>query len=392
MKRTPLKLHLSFKNLYSTLLQRIFMVDQKLFTPFIFPSSGKEMNNRIALAPMTNLQSNDDGTLADDEYRWLVRRAKEGFGMIITCAANVSQDGKGWPGELGIFDDSHIEGLTRLANGIKQHKSLALVQIFHGGARSPENVIGQQPWSASAHTMEISKTPVEVRAASHQEIERVIEDFVAAAQRAEKAGFDGVELHGAHGYLLHQFLSTATNQRTDEWGGSFENRIKLLRTILQKTKTVVSKSFLVGVRLSPEDKYTFKGIDFDESIALSKILAEDGADFIHLSPWDALKKPEKYPDGNKTLIAYFREAIPNTPIIVAGNIWNRTDAEKAIELGADIVAIGKAAIAHADWPTLVEDENCEPLRPPFTEEKLREADLGETFISYMKRWEGFVQQ
>jgi 2,4-dienoyl-CoA reductase-like NADH-dependent reductase (Old Yellow Enzyme family) len=97
------------------------MTDQKLFTPFIFPSSGKEMNNRIALAPMTNLQSHDDGTLGDDEYKWLVRRAKENFGMIITCAANVSPDGKGWPGELGIFDDNHIEGLTRLANGIKEH-------------------------------------------------------------------------------------------------------------------------------------------------------------------------------------------------------------------------------------------------------------------------------
>jgi 2,4-dienoyl-CoA reductase-like NADH-dependent reductase (Old Yellow Enzyme family) len=177
---------------------------------------------------------------------WLVRRAKENFGMIITCAANVSADGQGWKGELGIYDDKHIPGLHRLAEGIQQHGSLAIVQIFHGGARSPENLIGEQPWSASAHVMPFAKTPVEVRAATQQDMDRVITDFVMAAKRAVDSGFDGVELHGAHGYLLHQFLSTATNQRSDEWGGSFENRSKLLRTILQKIKQDVSSKLYSG--------------------------------------------------------------------------------------------------------------------------------------------------
>lgn len=362
---------------------------ERLFSPFTFPASGQQMPNRIALAPMTNLQSHADGTLSDDELNWLVRRAGEGFGMIITCAANVSPDGQGWPGELGIYSDKHIAGLTHLADAIKKHHSLCVVQLFHGGARSPENLIGTQPWSASAHEMPYGKTPVQVRAATTQDIERVIDDFTAAAVRASKAGCHGVELHGAHGYLLHQFLSTATNQRTDEWGGSFDNRARLLRTILQRIKKVTPKQFIVGVRLSPEDKYTFKGIDFDESLALAQLLAADGADYIHLSPWDALKKPDKYPDSEKSLVTRFREVLPATPIVVAGKVWNRSDAEKALELGADIVAVGMAAIAHANWPALMK-ENREPSQPPFTAEHLAEQGLGPVFVEYMKRWQGFV--
>lgn len=368
------------------------MSSAKLFTPFHFPDTDKTMPNRIALAPLTNLQSNTDGTLSDDEFKWLQRRAKEGFGLISTCAAYVAEDGKGWDGELGIAHDSHLPGLTRLAEGIHKYNSLALVQIFHGGARSPQECTGTQPWSASAHTMPHPKKPVEVRAATSDDINRAIADFVSAAERAEQAGFDGVELHGAHGYLLHQFLSTATNMRSDEWGGSLENRSRLLRIILQKIKAVTSKNFLLGVRLSPEDKYTFKGIDFDESLQVAQWLAADGAAFIHLSPWDAFKKPDKYAEGDKALITYFREALPHTPLMVAGNIWSRTDAEKALELGADIVAIGKAAIAHANWPTLVKDFTVQPAPQPYSVQHLKEQDLSPVFINYMKRWKGFVEE
>lgn len=348
------------------------------------------MPNRIALAPLTNLQGNDDGTLSDNEYNWLVSRAREGFGMIITCAANVSKDGQGWQGELGIYDDAHLPGLTRLATGIKQYGSLAIVQIFHGGARSPENLIGTQPLSASAHLMPHAKTPVPVREATIDDIKRIINDFIQAAVRAEKAGFDGVELHGAHGYLIHQFLSKITNRRTDEWGGAFENHNRFLLSILKGIKEKVSRSFIVGVRLSPEDKYTFEGIDFDESLALARILASEGADYIHLSPWDALKKPEKYPDGDKTLIEYFRQAVPTMPLLVAGNIWTAEEAEQAIALGIDVVALGKAAIGNANWPAIAKGD-AELVRPPYTVEHLLQQHLSPPFVEYMKRWKGFMQ-
>ncbi len=362
------------------------------YTPYHFLKSGKTAPNRIALAPMTNMQSHEDGTLSDDEYNWLVRRAKEGFGIVFTCATHVAKDGQGWQGELGIFSDMHLLGLTRLAKGIKENGSLGIVQIFHGGARSPQNVTSKQPWSASAHTFQSGKNEVQVREGTVQEIQQTIEDFVLAAERAYKAGFNGVELHGAHGYLLHQFLSTATNQRTDEWGGNFDNRTHLLRAILQKIKAKLPKEFMVGVRLSPEEKFNFLGIDFDDSLKLSRLLANDGADFIHVSPWDSFKKPEKYPDGDKTIVEYFREAVPlDTPIMVAGLIWTGADAEKALDLGADFVALGKVAIGIPDWPTLSKNPDYIPQKPPYTVDQLRKADLGEPFIEYMKRWEGFVK-
>lgn len=361
-----------------------------LFSPFEFTHAKKSMHNRIALAPLTNLQSHDDGTLSDDEYHWLVRRAKEGFGMIITCAVNVSVDGKGWAGELGAFSDAHMPGLKKLADGIRENDSLSIVQLFHGGARSPQTVIHTQPWSASEHTMQFGDKEIAIREATTQDIERVVNDFTDAAVRVFNAGFDGIELHGAHGYLIHQFLSSETNKRTDKWGGSFEKRIAFLRTIIQSVQRKVSRNFIIGVRISPEDKYTFKGIDFDESLQLAKILAEDGIDYLHVSSWEALKRPDKHAQIDKTIIEYFREAVPGLPLMVAGGIWDRKDAEQALSLGADFVAIGKAAIGHANWPSLIKDSNAQPLQPPYTVEHLQKQDLGPAFIDYMKRWKGFV--
>jgi len=364
-----------------------------LLTPYTFRNSGMTSVNRIALAPMTNQQSNEDGTLSNDEYNWLMRRAEGGFGIIITCAAHVSKDGQGWPGELGIFDDIHLSGLQRLAHGIHQYKSLAIVQIFHGGARSPFDVTGSQPWSASDHIMHVGSKKIEVKEGTNEQIESTIDAFVASAKRAYEAGFDGVELHGAHGYLLHQFLSSITNTRSDKWGGSFDNRSRLIRTILQKIKTSLPSDFIVGVRLSPEDKYTFQGIDFDECLTLASLLAADGADYIHVSPWDALKKPEKYLDGDKALITYFRDIIPaKTAVIVAGEIWSREDGEKAISLGADIVALGKSAIGMPEWPKLINDPDFLPIKPPYSISHLHNAGLSAKFIDYMKRWKGFVEE
>ena len=365
----------------------------RIFDPYTFINADIIVKNRITLAPMTNGQSHQDGTLGDDEYRWLIRRAKEGFGIIITCAANVSEDGKGWDGELGIFDDRHIDGLKKLSDGLHVYSSIGIVQIFHGGARSPESITGMQPWSSSAHEMFTGSKSIAVRAGSLDDISRTIQVFTDAAVRAYKAGFDGVELHGAHGYLLHQFISTFTNQRNDEWGGNFENRTRLIRTILKNIKMAVPKKFIVGVRLSPEDKYTFQGIDFDESLKLAQILVREGADYIHASPWDAKKRPEKYAHKGKSLITYFREAIPpHIPVMVAGEIWSTADAEEVLSLGTDFVALGRAAIGVPDWPSLARYPDFEPQKPPYTIQHLKNSDLSDKFIQYMKRWKGFVDE
>lgn len=364
----------------------------KIHTPYIFTGTNLTASNRIALAPMTNTQSHADGRLSDDEYNWLIRRAKEGFGIIFTCAVNVSKGGKGWSGELGAWDDDHLPGLKRLAEGIRHYGSIGIVQLFHGGARSPESITGQQAWSASEYTIASGHEVTHIREATDQDIESVIKDFTDAAIRVYQAGFNGVELHGAHGYLLHQFLSTETNKRKDEWGGNLENRSRLLITILRSIKKKVPDDFLIGVRISPEDKYNFKGIDFDESLELAGMLEKERIHFLDLSPWDALKTPDKYPDKEKALITYFRELLSkDIAIFVAGEIWSATDAEKAISLGADFVSLGRVAIAHPDWPTKSDQTEYNPARPPFSTEHLRSADLGESFIEYMRRWKGFVE-
>ncbi len=241
--------------------------------------------------------------------------------------------------------------------------------------------------------MQLSQQPVEVREATEADIQQTILDFERAAKMAYEAGFDGVEIHGAHGYLLHQFLSSQTNLRQDAWGGSFENRNRLIRTILINIKAKMPASFLVGVRLSPEDKYTYKGIDFDESLNLANQLVTDGADYISVSPWDAFKKPEKYLASEKSIIEYFRERLPtHAPMMIAGEIWTATDAEKALHLGSDFMAIGKAAIANADWPTAIKNPYYQPAKPPYTSKQLAKAALGTGFIDYLKLRPGFVAE
>jgi 2,4-dienoyl-CoA reductase-like NADH-dependent reductase (Old Yellow Enzyme family) len=370
-----------------------FKIHMKLFERVTIGESGMLSTNRIALAPMTNMQSNNDGTLGDNEYNWLVRRAEGGFGMVITCATYVSEDGKGWDGELGAWNNSHMDGLTRLAEGIHETDSLAILQIFHGGARAPEKITGVMPWSSSAHI--IPGNPIKrVREGTIFDIERVISDFTNAARRAYNAGFDGVEIHGAHGYLFHQFLSADTNKRKDEWGGeSFENRCQLIRTVMQNLRRELPSTFIIGVRLSPEDRGTFKGIDFDESIQTAEILADEGADYIHISAWEALKKPDKYKEGDKTIVRYFRDALPEeVTILVAGDIWSKEDAEKCISEGADMVALARCAIANPDWPKQVKkNDKYTATKPPYTYDQLKAVAVSDVFVEYLKKWENFIK-
>src|SRR6187455_1658198 len=311
-----------------------------LFEPLVF-RSGLSARNRIVLAPLTNMQSHADGSLGDDELRWLSSRADGGFGVVMTCAAHVARDGQGWPGELGVFDDSLLPGLTTLATALRDRGATSIVRIFHGGLRADPALTGTVPWSASDGDG--------IRAATVHDIHRVIGQFADAAARAQKAGFDGVELHGAHGYLFTQFLSATQNRRTDDWGGPLENRARLLRDALRAVRARVGDSFTVGVRLSPENFGNAKGLDLDESVQTARWLAEDGADFVHLSLWRALEPTTKRPSEHALPI--FRAALPpDVAILAAGALWTRAEAEQVMALGADAVALGRSAIVNRDWP------------------------------------------
>jgi 2,4-dienoyl-CoA reductase-like NADH-dependent reductase (Old Yellow Enzyme family) len=358
-----------------------------LFQPISF-RSGAVAPNRLALAPMTNSQSHDDGALGDDELAWLARRADGGFGMIATCAAFVAMDGKGFAGQLGVHDDAMLPGMTRLAERIQVGGGLGIVQLYHGGVRASKAFTGEQPWSATVFTDPSPRFEVP-RAATADDIERVLAQFTAAAVRSHRAGFAGIELHGAHGYLLSQFLSRTMNTRSDGWGGDLVGRARLLREAARRIRAAVPAPFLVGVRISPEDFGYARGLDLDESLQIAQWLCEDGIDFLHLSLWNVHHNTKKRPEAHP--LPLFRAVVPAAVrLLVAGEIWTRDEAETVLAQGGDVAALGRSAILNPDWPRLAADPAWAPVRPPMTRADLAARGVGPTFADYLTRWKGFV--
>ncbi|MDF1799686.1 MAG: NADH:flavin oxidoreductase [Planctomycetota bacterium] len=364
------------------------MTTPKLLTPTSFPRTGTVLRNRVALAAMTNKQSHADGKLSEDELGWLIARARGGFGLVTTCAAHVSRDGQGWDGELGVFEDAQLPGLARLAGALRAEGAVSLVQIFHGGVRAPSRLTGQQPFSASAYRLDTKGFEVP-RAATLEDIERTIAAFGGAARRCAEAGFDGVEIHGAHGYLITQFLGTISNTRDDEWGGSLQNRARFLRRIVAAVRQATPDGFLVGVRISPE--VAEQGVELGDSLTVAGWLAADGVDFVHVSNWDSFQAPAARPDSAKPLTTWFREAVGDQlPLIATGGVWTPAQADQVLAHGADVVGLGRAAIGNASWPRDAARAGWEPARPPYSPEHLRSAGLGEEMVAYMRLWPEFV--
>ena len=355
---------------------------------FTFERTGHVTRNRTVLAAMTNKQSASDGTLSEDEINWLLMRAEGGFGIVTTAATHVTEGGQGWVGEMGVWGDHHIPGLTVLADGIRERGALSLAQIFHGGMFAPEEITGERPVSASENPL--SKDSEETsRELSSSEIDEIISAFGDAASRCAKAGFDGIELHGAHGYLICQFLGEKTNRRTDEWGGGIQERSRFLMRIIDDVRMKVPEDFIIGVRISPEHKKV--GVKLHDSLVLGELLAEADVDFLHISCWDCSWGSSEFTDDERTLTQWFSERLGQAvPIISAGGIWSTMQARSVMGHGADMVAVARSAIGHADWASHISDEMYDPLKPPFSSEHLRKQGLSETFIEYMRRWDGFV--
>lgn len=349
---------------------------------------GHVMKNRSLLAAMTNKQSNLDGTLSDEEINWLVRRAIGGFGITTTAAANVTEKGRGWSGEMGVWSDHHLPGLTKMAERLNETGTISLVQLFHGGMRAPRAINNVQPISASENT-EQGMNGEYTREMTSDEVKEMITSFTDAAIRCEKAGFHGVELHGAHSYLICQFLGSITNRRDDHWGGDIIGRSKFLREIILSIREKTTDNFLIAVRISPIIEKA--GIYLEDSLELARILSDMDIDMLHISCWDVF---EKFGDGNQeTLTKKFRKVLPDDfPLISTGAIWDKKDADWLMREGADIVGVARVGIAHPDWPKNLADENYMPQRPPFSVEHLASVELSPVFIDYMKRWKNFVIQ
>lgn len=334
-------------------------------SPFKF-ASGLIMKNRTVLAPMTNSQSHEDGTLSDAELKWLEMRAAGGFGMLISAASHVQVGARAWAGQLGCFAEAHVPGLRKLAELGRRHDCATILQLFHGGVRSPRALTGVQPTAPSAVTLDFPGFEVP-RALTEAEIEQIITDFVAAGVRAHRAGLTGVEVHGANGYLFTQFLSRVNNTRTDRWGGSLENRARLLIETTRRLRAAVPADFVVGVRLLPEDAPTQRGFDIDETIQVTKWLSALNIDYVHVSAADVGAVSWKYPSESITNLRRVRNALPDRVALMAcGGIQQPERAELALNEGADLVALGKVAISTPNWPNAAATKNFAPVAFPLT--------------------------
>ena len=345
---------------------------------------GATMKNRFMLAPLTNQQSHENGQLSDEEFHWLTMRAKGQFGSVMTCASHVQEIGKGFSGQLGIFSDELMDGHKKLAEAITSYGSLAVIQLHHAGMRSPKDVIGKKavcPSDSEKHN---------ARALTLEEVYQLKDDFINAAIRAKQCGYDGVEIHGAHGYILTQFLSSDINKRTDNYGGSLENRSRLLFEIVNGIRTKCGSDFLIGVRLSPE-KF---GMQLSEMKTISQQLIDLGEiDFLDLSLWDCFKIPEEYPDSKLNLLEHILQLeFKNVKLTVAGNIRNGNDVKRVLNSGVDFATIGRSAILHHDFPMrVIDNPDFIPIENPVSKDYLRSEGLSDTFIKYMNRWPGFVE-
>lgn len=321
----------------------------QLFRPIIL-RSGIQLDNRIVMAPMTTWSSNDDYTVSDEEVAYYSRRSS-GVGMVVTGCAYVTASGKAFHGGFGSDHDDFIPGLRRLASAIKEQGAKAVLQIFHGGRKCPPELVPNgEVVSASAVPLEQGTGS---RALTVKEIQSIIRDFGESTRRAIEAGFDGVELHGANGYLIHQFFSPYTNRREDQYGGSLEKRLSFPIAVVDEVKKVVAEHakqpFLVGYRFSPEEPET-PGITMADTLALVDVLASKELDYLHVSTLDFWSTPRRGVEDTRSRIEMIQERVgEGVPVIGVGSIYTADDAIKAIQTGVSMIALGRELIIDPDW-------------------------------------------
>lgn len=339
------------------------MNTDKIFSPTEIGNI--KIKNRIALAPMTRGRAGKERIPNDLMATYYKQRANAG--MIITEATVISKEGNGWNESPGIYTEAMVEGWKRVTASVRLEESPIFLQLWHCGRASHSDFHdGELPFSASAvklngdhiHTPKGKKEYEVPRAMSKDDIKRTIEDFRTAAANAKRAGFSGVEVHGANGYLINQFLDSRSNQRTDEYGGSVENRFRFFREALTAVLDIWP-AHCVGARLSPNGVFNDMGSkDFRETYTYAtQELEKLGIGYLHVMDGLAFGFHEK---GEPMQLSEFRQLFSRTLI---GNCGYTLDsAKKAINAGhADVIAFGRPFITNPDLVTRFMAGN--PLAP-----------------------------
>ena len=312
------------------------------------------IKNRIVMAPLTSRYPDDDGFVTDVQVDFYAARARGGTGLILVEGASVSPEGRGWSRHLLAEDDLHVPGLRRIATAIKENGARAFLQIMHCGRQTKREVSNLEQIAPSAIACpRFREVP---REATLNDIERLRDDFVQAARRGYEAGFEGVELHAAHGYLLSGFLSPDSNKRTDRYGGSTENRARFLLEVIEGIQSLLGRDYPISVRVSVEE-YVPGGLHVDESQLIARILEDAGVAALHASATVYGSYPAwvgSMPAG--TGFGHFLEwseglkSAVSIPVIAVGRIVEPGQAEQVLARGqADMVALGRALIADPAW-------------------------------------------
>ena len=362
------------------------MANYNFLETFTF-KNGVTLKNKVVMAPMTTMSSFYNGMVSKDELAYYAKRAG-GPGMVITAVANVTPNGKGFEGELSATSDEMIPSLRSLAETIQSKGAKAVLQIFHAGRKTFARIIGgEQPVSAGtvkALYPEDSETP---RALTSDEIEAIIKDFGQATKRAIIAGFDGVELHGANTYLLQQFFSENSNQRTDKWGGNRDERMTFAKAVIKEVQSVIdkyaTKPFILGYRLSPEE-IEKPGIRLEDSLYFVENIKHD-VDYIHLSMGSYLRTSLNNPEDKKTILNYFIETIePEVPLIGLGSVETPTDAQEVINKGASLVAMGRELLREPNWVEKVQRNDENSIRTTISASDMDELSIPTVMQTYLK--------
>jgi 2,4-dienoyl-CoA reductase-like NADH-dependent reductase (Old Yellow Enzyme family) len=306
--------------------------------------------NRFARSATHDFLAGDDGSVGDRQVE-LYRKLAEGeVGLIISGHAFVRTEGKAGPRQIGAHEDGLVPGLRRIPEAVHAFPSRVFLQIAHAGRQTKEKICGCQPVAPSAVYDPASK--VMPRELSGDEIGSLIGDFIAAAVRAKEAGFDGIQVHAAHGYLLSSFLSPHTNRRDDEWGGSLENRARIVRRILRGARAAVGADYPIIIKLNSSD-HLEGGISVEDCVRVSRMLEAEGLDGIEVSGgtaeagrgsmWEGLRSEED--EGYFVHAAAKVKAAVGIPVFGLGGWRTFRAMERAVSSGrADLVSMSRPLI------------------------------------------------
>ncbi|EPR12111.1 NADH:flavin oxidoreductase [Ruminiclostridium papyrosolvens] len=309
-----------------------------------------KLSNRLVMPPMATAKSEDDGKVSRDIIEYYDEKSKGGhIGLIIIEHSYINREGKASSNQLSIADDSVIENLKKLSDVIHKNGSRAIMQINHAGSAASAEITGNSPVGPSAvpHPRNPNVVP---RVLTTEEIKGIISSFANAAKRVKEAGFDGVEIHSAHGYLLSQFLSPISNKRSDEYGGNVLNRIKIHLQVIDAVKKAVGEDFTVFLRLGASD-YMEGGTTIEDSIIAAGEFQKAGVAALDISGgFCGYIKPDINEQGYFWPLTKAIKEQVSIPVILTGGITEPESAEQLLADGkADLIGVGRAILNDSDW-------------------------------------------